>query len=155
MNRFVMGWRLIGPCYGLNELETNQRKVRTIRSRREADHPSRAAQPLSASFLSTPPDLLKIPPCCASNLEQPVLLKVLVYPPGRGREMNMTLLPIQPVARFYSVVVITRDSDSKSLSRNPGSNPGRTSFSCHRDHTHRSLAGFRPSAIRNQALFVR
>ena len=50
---------------------------------------------------------------------------------GQAEEenMNIALLCIQPFVRFYSVVVITRDSDYSSPSRNPGSNPGRTSFS--------------------------
>jgi len=43
--------------------------------------------------------------------------------------VNIVLVCKPPVDRFYSVAVITRDSDHRSLSRNPGSSPGRTSFS--------------------------
>ena len=43
--------------------------------------------------------------------------------------MNMILLRVLPFIRFYSVAVITRDSDDQLLSRNPGSSPGRTCFS--------------------------
>jgi hypothetical protein len=46
-----------------------------------------------------------------------------------GGKMNMIAFNPPLVSRFYSVVVITRDSDQRPISRNPGSNPGRTSFS--------------------------
>ena len=48
---------------------------------------------------------------------------------GRGGKVDIVVFNPPLVSRFYSVVVITRDSDQRPISRNPGSNPGRTSFS--------------------------